>query len=54
VVGIRLSRSNDDILFAQIVDAVKMRSVMATGCKGASDWSKWVNTCLYSPFMVLI
>ena len=42
--GYRLSRSNDDIFVAQIVDAVN-ESVDATGCKGRSDCQSG-NTCL--------
>lgn len=42
--GYRLSRSNDDIFVAQIVDAVN-ESVDATGCKGRSD-CQGGNTCL--------
>ena len=42
--GYRLSRSNEDIFVAQIVDAVN-ESVDATGCKGRSDCQSG-NTCL--------
>ena len=42
--GYRLSRSNNDIFVAQIVDAVN-ESVDATGCKGRSDCQSG-NTCL--------
>ncbi|NVK74529.1 MAG: Fe-S cluster assembly transcriptional regulator IscR [Oceanospirillaceae bacterium] len=42
--GYRLSRSNDEIFVAQIVDAVN-ESVDATGCKGRSDCQSG-NTCL--------
>jgi len=42
--GYRLSRSNDDIFVAQIIDAVN-ESVDATGCKGRSDCQSG-NTCL--------
>ncbi|KZN14004.1 MULTISPECIES: Fe-S cluster assembly transcriptional regulator IscR [Marinomonas] len=42
--GYRLSRSNDDIYVAQIVDAVN-ESVDATGCKGRSDCQSG-HTCL--------
>ncbi|AEF55491.1 Fe-S cluster assembly transcriptional regulator IscR [Marinomonas posidonica] len=42
--GYRLSRSNNDIYVAQIVDAVN-ESVDATGCKGRSDCQSG-NTCL--------
>ncbi|RBO84138.1 Fe-S cluster assembly transcriptional regulator IscR [Marinomonas aquiplantarum] len=42
--GYRLSRSNNDIYVAQIVDAVN-ESVDATGCKGRSDCQSG-HTCL--------
>lgn len=42
--GYRLSRSNEDIFVAQIVDAVN-ESVDATGCKGRNDCQSG-NTCL--------
>ncbi len=42
--GYRLSRSNNDIYVAQIVDAVN-ESVDATGCKGRSD-CQGGTTCL--------
>ncbi|MGR0278308.1 Fe-S cluster assembly transcriptional regulator IscR [Marinomonas dokdonensis] len=42
--GYRLSRANDEIFVAQIVDAVN-ESVDATGCKGRSDCQSGT-TCL--------
>ncbi|BFM51183.1 Fe-S cluster assembly transcriptional regulator IscR [Marinomonas sp. THO17] len=42
--GYRLSRANQDIYVAQIVDAVN-ESVDATGCKGSSDCQSG-HTCL--------